>query len=138
MTLLRGESKTPIFTPRETSLSDIWRHISSHVIFIKKCSVLMFFSIKFPIEWAINELSTIILKFLRRIKFNFFYRRKGTFNFDLPLKAQILKHFKSIVENSSIAHSMGNFILKNIKTEHFWWKWRVTRYDVICHIMTFP
>ena len=37
-------------------------YISSHVTFIKKCAVLKFFSIKFPIEWAICELSTPILK----------------------------------------------------------------------------
>ena len=29
-----------------------WRHISSHVHFIKKCPVITFFSIKFLIEWA--------------------------------------------------------------------------------------
>ena len=29
------------------------------------------------------------------------------------------KNFKTIVESSLIAHSIGNFILKNIKTEHF-------------------
>ena len=33
-----------------------WRHISSYVHFIKKCPVTTFFSIKFPIEWAIWEL----------------------------------------------------------------------------------
>ena len=40
----------------------IWRHISSDITFIKKCSEVKFFSIEFPIEWAIGELSTIILQ----------------------------------------------------------------------------
>ena len=35
----------------------IWRHISSDISFIEKWSELKFFSIKFPIEWAIGELS---------------------------------------------------------------------------------
>ena len=33
-----------------------------------KCPVLKFFSIKFPIEWAIWELSTIIFKFFKKKK----------------------------------------------------------------------
>ena len=47
----------------------IWRHISSDISFIEKCSAVKFFSIKFPIEWAIGELSTIILKFCKKITF---------------------------------------------------------------------
>ena len=49
--------------------------------------------------------------------FDFFGRRKGTFDFGSPLKISILKNFKIIVETSLIAHSIGNFILKNIKKE---------------------
>ena len=43
------------------------------------------------------------------------------YNFDLnlPLKTQILKNFRIIVESSLIAHQHGNSILKNIKTGHF-------------------
>ena len=37
----------------------------------------------------------------------------------LPLKFPFLKIFKIIVESSLIAHLIGNFILKNIKTGHF-------------------
>ena len=55
---------------------EISRHISSHVTFIKKCSVLKFFSIKFPIEWAINEVSTIILKTFKKWHFIFFLIRQ--------------------------------------------------------------
>ena len=47
-----------------------WRHISSHVHLIKKCPVITFFSIKFPIEWAIWQPSTIILKFFEKMFFN--------------------------------------------------------------------
>ena len=36
----------------------------------QKRPVLMFFSIKFTIEWAINEASTIILKFFKNWIFN--------------------------------------------------------------------
>ena len=35
------------------------------------------------------------------------------------MKCHFLKVFKIIVETSLIAHSIGNFILKNFKTEHF-------------------
>ena len=46
---------------------EIWRHkITKNVHFIKKCPVITFFSIKFPIEWAIWQLSTIILKFFEK------------------------------------------------------------------------
>ena len=51
--------------------------------------------------------------------FDFFDRRKGTFDFGCPLKISILKNFKIIVETSLIAHSIGNFILKNVKTGRF-------------------
>ena len=44
-----------------------------------------------------------------------FDRRKGTFDFGCPLKISIFKNFKVIVETSLIAHSIGNFILNNIK-----------------------
>ena len=51
--------------------------------------------------------------------FDFFDRRKGTFDFGPPLKISILKNFKIIVKTSLIAHSIGNFILKNFKTGLF-------------------
>ena len=38
----------------------------------------------------------------------------------LPLKFPFLKIFKIIVESLLIAHSIGNFILKNINTGHSW------------------
>ena len=45
--------------------------ISPHTFtFLKKCPVLKFFSIKFPIEWAIVELSTMILKICKKWHFN--------------------------------------------------------------------
>ena len=47
--------------------------------------------------------------------FDIFDRRKGTFDYGRPLKISILKNFKIIVETSLIAHSIGNFMLKNIK-----------------------
>ena len=40
-----------------------WRHISLLVQFIKKCPVITFSSIKFSVERAIWQLSTVILKF---------------------------------------------------------------------------
>ena len=42
-----------------------WRHIYSTVGWIKKCPVLMFFGIKLPIDWALNEVSMIILKIFK-------------------------------------------------------------------------
>ena len=48
-----------------------------------------------------------------------FDRHKGTFDSNLPLKIQFLKNFKIMVEASLIAHSIVNFILKNIKTGRF-------------------
>ena len=85
----------------------------------KKRPVLMFFSMKFPIEWAINKLSTIILKIFEN----------GNFNDEMKI-------FKIVVESSVIAHSIGNFVLKNIKTgsflikmtyEEIWWKFSFFR-----------
>ena len=35
----------------------MWRHISSDISYIKKWSEVKFFRMKFPIEWAIGELS---------------------------------------------------------------------------------
>ena len=52
----------------------IWRHISSHMSFIKIYLNSMFFSIKFPIEWATF---TIILK--NYIHWNFNGRPKSKF-----------------------------------------------------------
>ena len=49
---------------------EIWRPKITDNSFIKKCPVLMLFSIKFPIKWAINELSTIILKIFKNGNFN--------------------------------------------------------------------
>ena len=48
----------------------LWRHISSNVCFIKKCPILMFFTIKFPIEWDMNKISKFFLK-KRFSKFEF-------------------------------------------------------------------
>ena len=53
-----------------TSYNFVWSYISSDISFIKKCSELKFFSMKFPIEWAISELSTIILKICNKWHFN--------------------------------------------------------------------
>ena len=53
-----------------TSQNHTWRHISSDM-FYQHSPFLMFFSIKFPIEWAINEVFTIILKFWHQINFPF-------------------------------------------------------------------
>ena len=36
-----------------------------------------------------------------------------------PLKCHFLQIFKIILESSHIAHSIGNFILKNFNSEHF-------------------
>ena len=47
----------------------MWRHIRIWR-FIEKWSELKFFSIKFPIEWAIGELSTIILKLCKKMVFS--------------------------------------------------------------------
>ena len=44
----------------------------------------------------------------------FFGRHAPIFAFDLPLKIQLMKNFKIIVETLLIAHSIGNFILKNV------------------------
>ena len=52
-------------------------YIYSHVTFIKNCSVLKFFSIKFPIKWAIDEISTIILKIFKNLIFNGRSKWKG-------------------------------------------------------------
>ena len=49
------------------------------------------------------------------VKAGYWQKVLGPFDFDLLLKIQFLKIFKIIVENSLIAHSTGNFILKNIK-----------------------
>ena len=43
-----------------------WRHIFSHVHFMKKCPVIKFFRMKFRVEWAIWEVSTIILKIFEK------------------------------------------------------------------------
>ena len=40
-------------------------------------------------------------------------------NFILFMEMNFLQNFRIIVESSLIAHLIGNFILKNIKTEHF-------------------
>ena len=59
----------------------LWRHISSDISFIKKCSVSKFFSTKFPIEWAVRLLSTIILNICEKwylygkFKIFFFFTR---------------------------------------------------------------
>ena len=37
----------------------------------------------------------------------------------LPMKIFPIENFKIAVESSQIAHSIGNFILKNFKTGHF-------------------
>ena len=50
--------------------------------------------------------------------FEFLDRRKGTFDFGRPLKISIVKNSKIIVEISFIAHSIKNFMLKNIKNGH--------------------
>ena len=52
-----------------TSQNHKWSHISSDISFIKKIH-RTFFSIKFPIEWPINEVSMIILKFFKNWIFN--------------------------------------------------------------------
>ena len=57
---------------------------------------------------------------------------------NFPLKCHFLQIFKIIVESSPIAHSIGNFILKNFNSEHFLIKlisyeiWRLIElYDVM-------
>ena len=47
--------------------------------FYEKFSELKFFSIKFPIEWAIGELSRIILKFCKKWHFNGKFKIKIAF-----------------------------------------------------------
>ena len=49
-----------------------------------------------------------------------------------------LQNFEILVESSLIAHSIGNLNPKNVKTEHFWWKRHVTRYDVMSYFIGFP
>ena len=80
----------------------MWRHISSHVIYFEKRPVLKVFSTTFPIKWTFKKLSSVILKIFKNANF-----------------IDFLKTFKIVVESSVIAHSIGNFIPKNIKTGHF-------------------
>ena len=53
----------------------------------------------------------------------------------LPLKFYFSKIFKMIVESSLIAHSIGNFILKNVITGHFLIKW--IREEIWRHYLIF-
>ena len=48
---------------------------------------------------------------------------QGFFENSLPLKFYFSKIFKMIIESSQIAHSIGNFILKNVITGFFLIKW---------------
>ena len=50
---------------------------------------------------------------------DFFYWRKGNLDFEFPIKMLFFANLRIIVESSPIAHSMGNFILKNFNSEHF-------------------
>ena len=62
------------------------------------------------------------------------YERTFYVDFDLPLKIQFLKSVKINVESSLIAHSIGNFILKNNIIGHILIKQtlkQVRRYDVM-------
>ena len=79
------------------------RHISSHVHFIKKCPVITFFSMKFPIEWAIWQLSTIILKFFEKKIFNGeeFSKIEGQF-----AKFQPIFNLKTIFNSQIIRESI--------------------------------
>ena len=64
----------------------------------------------------------------------FFSRHNPNLDFDLPLKIQFLKNFKIIVETSSIAHSIGNFIPKNIKTKKIFDKSNMWR-DMVSYVI---
>ena len=79
-----------------------WRHISSHVSFIEKCPVITFFSMKFLIEWAIWELSMIILKFFERKIFNGkeFLKIEGQF-----AKFQPIFNLKTVLNSHKIGES---------------------------------
>ena len=72
------------------------------------------------------------------LKSRFFYiGAKVILILNLPLKCDFSRIFKIIVESSPIAHSIGNFILKSFKSEHFLIKgisyeiWRIKLYDVM-------
>ena len=52
-------------------------------------------------------------------------------DFDLPLKIQFMKIVKIVLESSVIAHSIGNFILKNNELAHFRLNYNLRIYDVI-------
>ena len=47
-----------------------------------------------------------------------------------PMKYTFPKTFKITAESSQIAHSIGNFILKNFKTGHLKKNENVKKYDV--------
>ena len=57
----------------------IWHHISPDISFIKKCSELKFFNMKFQIEWAICRISTIILQIHEKCHFTWKCKIKTTF-----------------------------------------------------------
>ena len=71
--------------------------------------------------------------------FYFFDRRKGTFDFELPLKTQFLKYFKIIAETSlqkfyTEKRLIKFFLMKPISDEiwrHLWFYDIIIEYDVI-------
>ena len=48
-----------------------------------------------------------------------FYRRKGNFDSEFPIKMLFLRIFEIFGESSPIADSIENFTLKNFNSEHF-------------------
>ena len=59
----------------------------------------------------------------------------GFFQNSLPLKFYFSKAFKIILDSYIIAHSIGNFILKNVITGHFLIKW--TSEEICRHRLIF-